>query len=242
MPNYKHAIVVGASSGMGREIARLLAEGGCKVATVARREAKLQDLAAVFPDHIIPFTHDVTAYDEVPALFQEITGKLGGLDLIVYASGAMPPVEVDEFSFSKDRQMIEVNDLGAVAWLNEAATRFGNTKHGVIVGIGSVAGDRGRMKQPVYNASKAFLHTYLEALRNRLSRHGVKVTTVKPGPVHTEMTAGLELPKAISAQDAASLILKKSGSGREVYLSPVHLVAFAIIRNIPSWIFRKLNV
>jgi decaprenylphospho-beta-D-erythro-pentofuranosid-2-ulose 2-reductase len=242
MPNYKHAIVVGASSGIGREIARQLAQSGCTVAAVARREAKLQDLAAEFPEKVLPFAHDVTAYEEVPKLFQDITGKLGGLDLIVYASGAMPTVEVDEFDFAKDRQMMEVNDMGAVAWLNEAATRFQNTKHGVIVGIGSVAGDRGRMKQPVYNASKAFVHTYLEALRNRLSRHGVKVTTVKPGPVHTEMTAGLELPKAITAEQAASLILKKSGSGRECYLSPVHLIAFAIIRNIPSWIFRKLNV
>ena len=242
MPNYKHAIVVGASSGIGEEIARQLAESGCRVAIVARREAKLQDLASKFPDKILPFAHDVTNYGEVPALFQEITGKLGGLDLIVYASGVMPSVETDEFSFEKDRQMIEVNDLGAVAWLNEAANRFQNTKHGTILGIGSVAGDRGRMKQPVYNASKAFLHTYMEALRNRLSRHGVKVVTVKPGPVQTEMTAGLELPKAITAHKAAQTILKKAGKNGEHYLSPVHAVIFMIIRNIPSWIFRRLNV
>ena len=158
------------------------------------------------------------------------------------ASGVMPGMEVDEFDFAKDRSMVEVNDLGAVAWLNQAAIRFQGTKHGTILGIGSVAGDRGRMKQPVYNASKAFLHTYLEALRNRLSRHGVKVVTVKPGPVHTEMTAGLEVANAISAEEAARKILSKAGRNGEHYLSPVHAVAFFVIRNIPSWIFRRTNV
>lgn len=242
MSQFKHAIIIGASSGIGHEIAVQLAESGCKVAVVARREAKLQELASRHPGQVLPFAHDVTQYDAVPGLFQEITGQLGGLDLVIYASGVMPTVEEDEFSFAKDRSMIEVNDVGAVAWLNEAATRFLHTKHGTIVGIGSVAGDRGRRGQPVYNASKAFLHTYLEALRNRIARHGVKVTTVKPGPVVTEMTRGLELRKPITAEEAAKLIIRKAPSGRECYLSPVHAVIFMIIRNIPSWIFRRLNV
>ena len=242
MPKFKHAIIVGASSGIGQEIARYLAESGCRVAVVARREPQLKAFASEFPNLVLPYVHDVTAYQDVPALFQQITKDLGGLDLIVYASGVMPPVELNEFNFEKDRQMMEVNDLGAVAWLNEAAMRFQNTKHGTILAIGSVAGDRGRLKQPVYNASKAFLHTYMEALRNRLSRHGVKVVTVKPGPVHTEMTAGLDIPKALPAHKSAQLILKKASRNGEHYLSPVHSIAFFVIRNIPSWIFRRLNV
>lgn len=227
---------------MGKEIALQLAESGCKVAIAARRESKLQEVAARFPNHILTFPHDSTDYDSIPALFQEMTGKLGGLDLIVYSSGVMPAVELDEFNFAKDRQMIEVNDLGAVGWLNEAAARFQGTKHGTIVGIGSVAGERGRSKQPVYNASKAFLHTYMEALRNRLSRQGVKVTTIKPGPVQTEMIAGLGFNNAMTPETAASLIIKKAGSGRECFLSPVHAVIFFIIRNIPSMVFRRLSI
>ena len=242
MPTFKHAIVIGASSGIGREIARQLAESGCSVAILARRKERLDELASALGERVFAYEHDVTDYESVPALFQEITGRLGGLDLVVYASGQMPEVEVDEFNFEKDRKMVEVNDLGAVAWLNQAAARFQKTNHGTILGIGSVAGDRGRMKQPVYNASKAFLHTYLEALRNRLSRHGVKVVTVKPGPVRTEMTAGLEVSNPMDAGLAASLILKKARRNGEHYLLPTHAVAFLIIRNIPSWIFRRLNI
>src|SRR5690606_700639 len=109
-----------------------------------------------------------------------------------------------------DRKMVEVNLLGAIAWLNQAALRFERAGQGQIVGIGSIAGDRGRVGSPVYNTSKAALHTYLESLRNRLTRHGVNVLTVKPGYVDTVLLA--ENAKnpfwVISPQQAADQIHK----------------------------------
>jgi decaprenylphospho-beta-D-erythro-pentofuranosid-2-ulose 2-reductase len=242
MRRYKHAIVVGGSSGIGAELVMQLADRDCRVAAVARRGERLEAIVAKYPELVIPIVHDVTNFDEVPGMFQEITRQLGGLDLIIYAAGVMPEVEVDEYDFEKDRLMIETNLLGAIAWLNQAAIRFQQTKHGTIIGIGSVAGDRGRMKQPVYNATKAGLATYLEALRNRLSRHGVVVSTVKPGPVRTEMTKHMTLKNALSPYQAAELVLKKSRRTGEHYLVPQHWAAFLIIRNIPSWIFRRLSI
>jgi decaprenylphospho-beta-D-erythro-pentofuranosid-2-ulose 2-reductase len=238
----KRVIVIGASSGIGAELVKQLADRGDRVAAVARRTENLSRLAKSSPEGaVIAFTHDVTKIEEVPALFQEICHELGGLDMIVYAAGVMPEVGSDEFDTEKDRQMIEVNVTGAVAWLNQAAIRFQNTNSGAIVGIGSVAGERGRQGQPVYNTSKAALKTYLEALRNRLSKHGVKVVTIKPGPVATEMTAHMDQKKMMPAAKAAELILKKSERSGEHFLSPVHAVIFAIIRHIPSPIFRKLK-
>ena len=98
--------------------------------------------------------------------------------------------------------------LGCIAWGNAAARRFLARKHGCFVGVSSVAGDRGRVGRPVYNASKAGMDCYLEALRNRLWRHGVQVTTIRPGFVETPMTAGLKLKGAIAADKAAELILR----------------------------------
>jgi decaprenylphospho-beta-D-erythro-pentofuranosid-2-ulose 2-reductase len=221
---------------------RQLAAQGTRVAAVARRRDRLEALRQELGEHVLPFQHDVTSFEETPALFQEITKQLGGLDLVVYSSGVMPEVGPDEFNFEKDRQMIDVNITGAVAWLNLAAERFQAAKTGTIIGIGSVAGDRGRRGQPVYNASKAFLATYLEALRNRLSQHGVRVVTIKPGPVLTEMTSRLNLKKALPAEQAAALILKKSQKAGEHYLLLPHRVIFAVIRNIPSPIFRRLKL
>ncbi len=151
---FRKAIVVGGTSGIGREIARQLAASGCKVAVAARRTELLESLHDEFPDQILAFVHDVEEYREAPELFLRITKELGGLDLLVYASGVMHPVEWTEFDTEKDMEMLAVNCAGAVSWINQAAIRFQGTKSGTIVGISSAAGERGRGSPPVYGASK----------------------------------------------------------------------------------------
>lgn len=239
MPQFQHAIIVGASSGIGLALAQRLAREGTRVAVVARREDRLR---ALQEEGLLPFVHDVTRYEEVPDLFQKITHELGGLDLIVYAAGTMPPVQLDQYDFELDRQMVETNLLGAMAWLNEAAKRFQEVRRGTIIGIGSVAGDRGRRGQPAYNTSKAALATYLEALRNRLDRLGVKVVTIKPGPTHTEMTQALNLKRADQPEFVAERILACSRRSGEYYVHGLHRLIFFVIRHIPSGIFRKLSL
>lgn len=245
----KRAIVVGASSGIGAALVRELAHSGYRVAAVARREAKLQELSdsvntAVSPSTVLPYSHNVTNYDEIPALFQTIVQELGGLDLIAYVAGTQPPVTVDEYSFEKDRKMIEVNLLGAIAWLNQAALRFERAGKGQIIGVGSIAGDRGRVGSPVYNTSKAGLATYLESLRNRLTRHGVSVTTIKPGYVDTILLQENAAKPfwVISPQDAAAQIHKAARRRKQTVYVPARwgLVGL-IIRHIPSLIFRRLS-
>lgn len=240
--NWKTAIVIGASSGIGEEIVRLLAERGCRVAAVARRAERLQSMADSLPGQVLPYPHDVHETASVPELVEAITRDLGGLDLIVYAAGVMPEVGAHEYAFEKDREMIEVNLLGCIAWMNQAAIRFEGTKRGTMVAIGSVAGDRGRSGQPVYNTSKAAVATYMEALRNRLAKLGVTVVTIKPGPAATEMTAKMPQSALMPARTAAELILKKSTRTGEHYLSFKHWLIFAIIKRIPSALFRRLKL
>jgi len=243
----RRAIVIGASSGIGAALVNALAHEGYDVAAAARRYEQLETVcqqAAEAHGRIVrPYAHDVTDTETIPALFQQMVHDLGGLDVIVYAAGVQPAVSLNEYNFAKDRQMIEVNLLGAIAWLNEAAVRFERTKSGHIVGIGSIAGDRGRVGSPVYNTSKAGLHTYLEALRNRLSRHGVTVTTIKPGFVDTILLANA--PKTfwvISPDEAAQHIVQAIARKRQTVYVPARwgLVGL-VIRHIPSFIFRRLS-
>ncbi|MDX2284074.1 MAG: SDR family NAD(P)-dependent oxidoreductase [Bacteroidia bacterium] len=243
MAHFQRAILVGASSGIGAELARQLAADGCRLALLARREAELSALAEeIGTTGPLIYPHDVRDYDAVPALFQTICHDLGGLDLFLYVAGVMPPVAEDEYTFAKDRLTVEVNLLGAMAWCNEAAQRFAAVKEGTLVGIGSVAGDRGRRGNPAYAASKAALDTYLEALRNRTGQHGVRVVTIKPGPVRTPMTEGLSMPMMIPAADAARQILHAAERGVvTAYVPAQWRYIMGVIRSIPSPIFQKLN-
>ena len=247
--DFRHALVIGASSGIGAALARQLAASGARVALVARRRDKLEEVVSFIngsagEERAFPFVHDVCDVAPAGELFQEIAGVLGGLDLVVYAAGVQHLVAFDEFDTAKDLEMLEVNLLGAVAWLNPAAERFGRLRRGTIVGIGSVAGDRGRCANPVYNTSKAGLHTYLEALRNRIGRYGVGVVTVKPGFVDTPMTEDLPgLFWLISADKAAEVILKKARRGTVTFYVPARWrVVMWVIRSIPSSIFKRLKV
>ena len=245
----KCAIVIGASSGIGAALVRELAHNGYRVAAVARREAKLQELSdsvntAVAPNTVLPYSHNVTDYDEIPTLFQTIVQALGGLDMIIYNAGVQPRVTLNEYDFEKDHKMIEVNLLGAIAWLNQAALRFERAGQGQIVGIGSVAGDRGRVGSPVYNTSKAGLATYLESLRNRLTRQGISVTTIKPGFVDTVLLEenATRTFWVISPQEAASQILKAAKRRKQtVYVPGRWRLLMLIIRHIPSFVFRRLS-
>ena len=245
------AIVIGASSGIGAALVRRLALQGYRVAALARREEELQKISdavnANLPERadsrVLIYPHDVTDYAAVPVLFQEIVRDLGGLDLIVYVAAYQPAVSRDEYNFTKDKAMISVNLLGAIAWLNQAAIRFDRARKGHIVGISSIAGDRGRVSGPVYNASKAGLNTFLEALRNRLARRGVTVTTIKPGFVDTKLLANAAKTFwVISPEDAAAQIYlaisRKQGS---VYVPKRWMFVGLIIRHIPSVIFKRLN-
>ena len=244
----KRAIIVGASSGIGAALARRLADEGYSLALLARRADLLAALcreinAAVGEVRAISYVHDVTDYDSVPGLLQEITATLGGLDLFIYNSGILFPSGMKHFEFEKDRRMTEVNYLGALVWLNPVAAMFNHLKAGQIVGISSVAGERGRVGNPAYNASKAALSCYLESLRNRLTRRGVHVLTVKPGYVLTDMTAGMKnLYFAIPAERAAADIYKAIRSRKQViYTASIWWLVMFTVRNIPSIIFRRLS-
>ncbi|HET6402595.1 MAG TPA: SDR family NAD(P)-dependent oxidoreductase [Candidatus Kapabacteria bacterium] len=244
MQRFERALVIGASSGIGRAIAEQLLKEGSSVALVARRKEAMEEVSASFPGKSFIYPHDVTDYATTPALFQQITHDLGGLDLIVYASGVMPAIEENEYSFQKDREMIEVNLLGAISWLDEAAMRFERTKSGTIVGISSVAGERGRRGNPAYGASKAALTGFLESLRNRLSRYGVHVVTIKPGFIDTDMVSGKPgLFWVISAEDAGKQILQAAKRGTNIAYIPARwrFVTF-MLKCIPSFLFRRLPI
>lgn len=246
----RRGILIGASDGIGAVLARRLAREGYTLALLARSRDKLEALCQEINQaskelRARAYVHDVTDYGNVPDLLRKIVAELGGLDLVVFVAGVnYPPGGMDKYNFENDHKMIEVNLIGAMAWLNPVAEMFQSARAGQIVGISSVAGDRGRVGNPVYNTSKAGLTTYLEALRNRLTRYGVNVLTVKPGFVQTEMlkTAQGPTPFTIAPEKAVEDIWDAMRKRKQVIYTPAlwRWIMLAI-RHTPSVIFRRLS-
>ncbi len=244
----RRGIVIGASDGLGAELARKLAREGYDLALLARRKEKLDALCEELngSGHLArAYVHDVADYNEVPNLLRNIVADLGGLDLVVFVAGVnYPPGGIEKFNFENDRKMIEINLIGAMAWLHPVSEMFQAAKAGQIVGIASVAGDRGRVGNPGYNTSKAGLATYLEALRNRLTRHGVNVLTVKPGFLKTDMLKAAQgaTPFAIEPSQAAEDILRAMKKRKQViYTASIWRWIMLAIQHTPSFIFRRLS-
>lgn len=233
---------------MGAAIVRQLSKEGYAVAAVARRRELLDGLAKEAdggPGRVFAYAHDVNAIDEIPELFESLVRDLGGLDFYVYAAGVMPDVGPEEYDTEKDLAMVDVNLGGAIAWTNPVARFFHSQRAGTIVGIGSIAGDRGRKGAPVYGATKAALATYLESLRNRLAERAVRVVTIKPGMVETPMTEHLDkLVMPVSAERAAKEILRVSRRKlwNERHVPLRWMGVSLIIRSIPSFLFRRTNI
>jgi short-subunit dehydrogenase len=246
----KKAILIGAAGGIGAQVARRLAREGYVLALVDRSEDMLSTLCdeinrAHRETRAIFYKHDVTAYDQVPDLFRKTVADLGGLDLFIYVAGAIYFPAIDEFNFAEDHKMVEVNLLGAMAWMSQVAPVFQSMRGGQIVGVSSVAGDRGRVGNPGYNTSKAGFTCYLEALRNRLTRHGVNVITIKPGQVKTDVFNLPNAPKPVlavtpvQAADGIWNAIKKRG--QVAYISGLWRWVMLVLWHTPSVIFRRLN-
>jgi short-subunit dehydrogenase len=244
----RKALVVGASSGIGAALARRLAAEGFDLALVARRLPQLQslcdELAQAHGIRALAYQHDVQETAAVEGLVETIARDLGGLDLFVYAAGIMFPHDPNAYDTENDLRTLRVNTLGAIAWCNPIALRFAQAEQGQIVGLASIAGDRGRRAIPAYAASKAALDTYLEALRNRLTRFGVTVTTIKAGQVDTDMLKNAAAVRGpISPERAAELIWRAIRGRKQVVYIPWRWALIGwIVRHVPSFIFRRLNL
>ena len=183
-------IIIGATSGIGRALAKFYAGAGNRVGIAGRREELLESLCAEQPDRFVSRRLDVTEIETVSEKLDELTDELGGLDLLVISSGTgeLNPT----LDFGVERTTLETNVLGFSAVADWAYRYFEEQRVGHLVAITSLAALLGEAKAPAYNASKAFQANYTEALRSRAKRGSCKITLteIRPGFVDTDMAKG----------------------------------------------------
>jgi decaprenylphospho-beta-D-erythro-pentofuranosid-2-ulose 2-reductase len=240
-------MLVGATDGIGLELARVYLERGWRVGVMGRDGAKIDAasarLRAEFRDATLATeTCDVTDATQLPVAFESLLQKLGQADLVVYVAGVLIDGDGTTSVFADDNAMLATNTVAATHLLGLAANYFMQARRGHLAAIGSIAGDRGRRRNPAYGASKAALHTYLEGLRNRLHPVGVRVSTIKPGFVRTRMLGERTAPGAISPWVAAQLIARGLDRGRESFYVPWWWGIMGLaLRLVPRAVFKRLG-
>jgi short-subunit dehydrogenase len=248
-PRGRTWLVLGASSSIARAFARLVAEAGASVLLAGRDRDDLArsaaDLTARHGAAAVVLEFDARDRASIARLVEHCRSAVpsGALDVFV-AFGSMPEQAAMEADPALAAATIETNLTGAVELLLGLAPLLEAGKRGHIVVLGSVAGDRGRLKNYVYGAAKAGLATFTAGLRNRLFRSGVRVTTIKPGFIDTAMTWGLPgLFLVASPEAAARACLTAALKGKEiVYVPRFWALIMLIIRLIPERIFKKLSI
>ncbi len=240
-------LILGATSSMARALARKLADRGATVLVAGRDMADLEATAADCRFRGAPVSESLRFDAREPETFQPILDRMaeceGTLNAAVFV-GSMPPQD----EIDADPAMIDgvVTDsfTGPARLLHALAPMLEARGSGTIVGVGSVAGDRGRVGNYVYGAAKAGFATYISGLRNRLTRSGCHAVTVKPGFVDTAMTWGLDGMFLVAPPEAvADSILKAVRKKQNVIYTPFFWrYIMMIIRAVPEPIFKKMSI
>lgn len=186
--NFQRALITGASSGLGRGLAVWFAKQGVTVYAAARRTKELDSLRDEVGDKIVPLRLDVADGDATEARVRALDAESGGLDLVVANAGRGNDVSGRAIDWPTVRAMIDVNVTGALATLCGALPGMVERKRGHLVGISSLAALIALPRSATYSASKAFLAMWLEGIALDVESEGLKVTSIHPGFVKSEMT------------------------------------------------------
>jgi len=240
-------LILGATSAIARATAGAFAARGHAIYLAGRDMDELPRIAAdLRVRHGVEVRYgsfDAEATDTHAAFLKSVIEEMQGLSGVVLAFGYLGD-QIAARDFSIGAKVIAANFSGAASILSHCANYFEPLKNGFIIGISSVAGERGRQSNYVYGAAKGALSLYLQGLRNRLFPSGVRVITVKPGFVDTAMTYGLPgLFLVASPQDIGERIARAPEKSADVlYLPWFWRYIMLIIMHIPEPIFKRLKL
>lgn len=244
----KRVLILGASSAIAENTARLFARRGDRLVLVARNAQRLKTISddlrvrgAQDCDFRVADLADVSCH---PGLLNEVTSQLGGLDIVLIAYGTLGDQKVCEQDFNIAMQELQTNCLSVLSLLSLLANQMELQGHGTLAVISSVAGDRGRQSNYLYGTAKGALSIFLQGLRNRLSKSGVDVVTIKPGFVDSPMTRDFNKGLLWVKPEVIALGIVKAIDRRKevVYLPFFWRYIMLIIKLIPEKFFKRLSL
>ena len=239
----RRAIIIGASSGLGHEVAKILIKDGWQIGIAARRLHLLELLYKIAPDRVEMAAIDVTKSDSEETLMQLID-RVGGCDMFFYASGI--GWQNPELNADIELNTVQTNTMGFSRMIGAAYRYMAAHGGGHIVAISSIAGTKGLGIAPSYSATKAFQNTYLQALEqlSNMQGHNIRFTDIRPGFVATELLGdNPRYPLLMKTEPVAKSIVKAVYSGKhKVVIDTRWAVITFFWRMIPDFLWRRLKV
>lgn len=235
----KNALIIGATSGIGKELAKLLVTDYDKVLITGRREKLLEEIKATNPEKYVVKVHDVTDLNACEMLFSDLKNEFQTIDLIVYSSGVGDPNY--QLEWEKELPTLQTNVISAVKIYGLAYNFFREQGYGHLAGISSIASIRGNRHVPAYFASKAFQANYLESLwmKGKRSKAEIYVTDIQPGFVDTSMAIGKTFWMASAEKAAKQIYAAIKKKKKKAYITKRWgLVAFVLKRIPSSWLYK----
>lgn len=238
----KNIIVIGATSGLGLEVARIYLEKGYKVGVAGRRTERLDILKRSYPDNCFTKRIDVTSEDAVANL-ESLMEEMGGMDLFFLSAGTGKQNKI----LDPDIEMttVHINVAGFTRMTTAAFDYFKNKKSGHIAVISSIAGTKGIGVAPSYSATKRFQNTYMEALEQlaRSQNLNISFTDIRPGFVDTDLLADRNYPMLMDASETAHKIVKAISNKKRVAIIDGRYNLLVIFwRMIPKWLWVRIKL
>lgn len=241
-------LILGATSRIAQQLAHRYAEAGSAVFVAARDLDEAERIAADVrircESLAVAGAFDALAVESHPDFVAQVEAEVGPIDVAIVAFGEMGDQQGSEEDFLAAKRVIDVNYTGAASICEAVAAKMVARGAGAIVGITSVAGDRGRQSNYFYGSAKGAFTLYLQGLRNRLYKRGVHVLTVKLGFVDTRMTYGMSTAIPVASPEAVSRALFKAEQRREdvLYYPRFWKGIMHIIRHTPEAVFKRLSL
>jgi short-subunit dehydrogenase len=242
----KKILIIGATSSIAQNCARIWISRGDKLFLVARNKDKLtktaNDLKLSNKKHT--YYLDLNDISSHKKMLDNAVSALEGIDVVLISHGTLPNQKACEKSVNETLAEIKTNALSVISLLTLIANLFENQQRGVIAVISSVAGDRGKASNYVYGSSKAMVTTFASGLRQRLHKSNVTIVTIKPGFVDTPMTTKFKKgllwakPAAVAKKIIKGIDLRKN----EVYAPAFWKAVMVVVKNIPLIIYKKLSL
>lgn len=240
------AVITGASSGIGWELARALAAEGCKVGLTARRREPLAELAGQIEKaggNAAFAVADVAEREQIVAAIRDLAARLGPIDLLIANAGVGAPTTVEPFNVGDIEKMFRVNVMGVVYSLEAVLPQMLQRRCGHLAAISSLAAYHGLPGESAYTSSKAAVNVFMDGLRVQLRSKGIAVTTICPGFVKTPMTEPNEfkMPWLLTAEEAARRIVRALKRKRKVYNFPWQTALLMKCgRWAPDWLLDRM--